>query len=142
MVACLLGLHDSIGQTPNLKPTFGVVELKSGFLPDPYVKEVIAGGEKKTNLGGVQAWVADRPDVTLIYTAGKFPLTFYVDCPEDTTLLIRLPDGTWLADDDSGGNLNPLIKINNPRSGRYDIWVGTFQEKRLPRAKLYITELK
>lgn len=37
MIACLLGLHDSVGQTPNLKPIFGVVEPESGFLPDPYI---------------------------------------------------------------------------------------------------------
>ena len=53
-----------------------------------------------------------------------------------------LPDGTWIADDDSGGKLNPLIKLEKPKSGQYDIWVGSFKENELPKAKLMITELK
>ena len=56
-------------------------------------------------------------------------------------MLINLPDGTWIADDDSGGNLNPLLKFAKPQSGRYDIWVGTIGKENAS-AKLIITELK
>jgi hypothetical protein len=128
-------------QDPNLKSTFGEVTLKSGFLPDPFSKKLVAGGPIQQNKGGVKAWVANAPDFKLYYTAGKFPLTIHVDSKADTTLLINLPDGTWVADDDSGGGLNPLLKFAKPQSGRYDIYVGTFN-KELPEATLYITELK
>jgi hypothetical protein len=129
-------------QDPTEKPTFGKVELKAGFTPDPFVKELTAGGEIRTKLGGVNAWVAKAPDFRLNYTAGNFALTIYAESKSDTTLLINLPDGTWIADDDSGGNLNPLIKLEKPKSGQYDIWVGSFKENELPKAKLMITELK
>jgi hypothetical protein len=128
-------------QDRSLKPTFGSVELRSGFLPDPYVKNVIAGGSIQTDLGGVKSNVANAPDFKLYYTAGSLPLTIYVESAADTTLLINLPDGTWVADDDSGGNLNPLLKFNNPQSGRYDIWVGTFKGGN-PPATLKISELR
>ena len=60
----------------------------------------------------------------------------------DPYLVVQDADGKTLAhDDDSGGNLNPLIKIENPKSGQYDIWVGTFGKDNAP-AVLKITELK
>ena len=128
-------------QDPNGKATFGSKELKAGFVPDPFEKELVAGGPIQTKLGGVTAWVSNDPDFRLVYTAGAFPLTIYAESKADTTLLINLPDGTWIADDDSGGNLNPLVKIAKPKSGRYEIWVGSFN-KELPKAVLKITELK
>jgi len=130
-------------QDPELKPTYGQVKLKAGFTPDPYTKQVEAGGPIETNLGGVKAWVAKAPDFKLFYTAGNFPLTIHVECNEDTTLLINLPDGKWIANDDGRNNgLNPLLRFEKPQSGRYDIWVGTFRKGGTPPAKLLITELK
>jgi hypothetical protein len=128
-------------QDRSLTPTFGSVELHSGFVPDPYVKNVVAGGPIQTNLGGVKSQVANAPDFKLYFTAGRLPLTIYVESAADTTLLINLPDGTWVADDDSGGNLNPLLRFNNPQSGRYDIWVGTYRGGN-PPATLKISELR
>ena len=140
MVALFTG-HAST-QDPNLKPTFGSVKLEAGFEPDPYAKKVIAGGPIETKLGGVKAYVAKEPDFKLEYKAGKFALTIHVESEADTTLLINLPDGTWVANDDQAeGNLNPLLKFEKPQSGRYDIWVGTFKKDTAP-AVLKITELK
>ena len=124
---------------PKLNPTFGTAVLKAGFQPDPLAKDLEAGGELQTNLGGVQANVAKAPDFRLEYTAGKYPLSFTVRSKGDTTLLINLPNGTWVADDDSGGGLDPLIQIAQPQSGRYDIYVGTIGKAAVP-AKLFITE--
>jgi hypothetical protein len=123
----------------NLPPTYGSVELKADFQPDPFVKELVAGGELHTNLGGVSAFVARAPDFSLHYTAGRFPLTIHVKSVGDTTLLINRPDCTWVADDDSGGDLDPLIRFDKPQSGRYDIYVGSYRPE-LVAATLYITE--
>jgi hypothetical protein len=129
-------------QDINLKATYGSVKLKSGFLPDPFRKEVIAGGNINTKKGGVAAWIANAPDFRLFYTAGRFPLTIHVESDADTTLLINLPDGTWVANDDQApGNLNPLLRFARPQSGRYEIWVGTFNKENA-KATLFITELK
>jgi len=130
-------------QDPSLKPTYGEVTLKAGFEPDPHKVKVEAGGPIETNLGGVKAWVAKEPDYRLNYTAGKFILTIHASSKEDTTLLIRTPDGKWVANDDGENNgLDPLIRFEKPQSGKYDIWVGTFNKGGTPPAKLYITELK
>jgi hypothetical protein len=127
---------------PTLKPTFGGKKLVAGFTPDPFTKDVVAGGPIQTSLGGVTAWVAKAPDFRLNYTAGNFALTFHVKSTADTTLLIRTPDGKWLADDDGDGFPNPKIKIDKPLTGQYDIWVGTIPQGQTPQAKLFITELK
>jgi hypothetical protein len=131
--------HVQAQPDPNLKPTFGAVTLKAGFLPDPYTKELVAGGPLRTDLGGVNAHVAKAPDFSLHYTAGNFALTITARSKGDTTLLINLPDGSWVADDDSGGDLNPLLRFTKPQSGRYDIYVGTFGKDTVP-ATLIITE--
>jgi hypothetical protein len=133
--------HASAQPDPNLKPTFGSVTLQSGFLPDPHTKDLVAGGQLRTNLGGVNAWVAKAPDFRLNYTKGQYPLSFTVKSVGDTTLLINLPDGTWIADDDGGEGTDPLIRIPQPQSGRYDIFVGTYG-KNLVDATLIITERK
>ncbi|MFO0863294.1 MAG: caspase family protein [Gemmataceae bacterium] len=124
---------------PKLNPTYGSAKLNAGFQPDPLVKSVQAGGELLTNLGGVNAYVAKAPDFRIEYAAGKFPLNFTVKSVGDTTLLINLPDGTWIADDDSGGGLDPLIRLAKPQSGVYGIYVGSLS-KNLVQADLLITE--
>jgi hypothetical protein len=140
-LVCLFAARGE-SQDPELKATYGQTKLVAGFEPDPFAKKLVAGGEIKTNLGGVNAYVAKAPDFKLFYKAGDFALTFYVESKADTTLLINLPDGKWIANDDtSPDNLNPMIKLTKPQSGRYDIWVGTFGKDTAP-AVLKITELK
>jgi hypothetical protein len=129
-------------QDPSLKTNFGEVKLQTGYLPDPYSKKLIAGGDIRVTINNVRMKITRPPDFRLYYEAGTtFPLSFYVRSQVDTTLLIHMPVGGYVADDDSGGNLNPLITLKNPPSGRYDIWVGTFGDKNA-EATLYITELK
>jgi S1-C subfamily serine protease len=132
-------LDPSKGPDLTLKPTFGAVALRAGFVPDPYVKTLVAGGPLHTSLGGVPAWVAQPPDFQLFYTANDvFPLTINVQCAEPTTLLVNLPDGTWIADAGAAGS--PSLRFATPRTGRYDIWVGTRNEGALPTATLRFTE--
>jgi hypothetical protein len=140
VLACLCA-SPAATQDPSLKPTYGSVNLKAGFEPDPYVKKLDAGGPIQTKLGGVTAWVAKEPDFRLNYTAGNFPLIIRAECKEDTTLLINLPNGQWVANDDGPNGLNPLLRFAKPMSGQYDIWVGTFKKGGTPPATLIISEI-
>lgn len=125
-----------------LQPPFGAVELSAGFLPDPYSRNVTAGGGFNLQNCGFSwaGYVARAPDFDLYYNSGSSPLTFYVNSSFDTVLLINAPDGRWYFDDDSAGNLNPAITFNNPESGLYDVWIGTYQPGSGLRAQLFITE--
>ena len=127
-VGSVLGVGQTRAQDPNAPPTYGSVKLRLGFQPDPYTKNLTAGGPIKTKLGGVNAHVARAPDFSLHYNAENaiLQLRIFVESRGDTTLLINLPNGTWVANDDGGVGNNPQIIFPKPQSGRYDIWVGTF----------------
>ena len=132
------------GSAPNmsLDPTYGTVTLSAGFLPDPHSVELTAGGSVDVNVGGcAYGYVADAPDIKFSYTAsGKTTLYIYAAAEGDVTLLINTATGTWMCDDDSYGNGDPVIVIPDAPSGRYDIWVGTYGDQLTP-ATLYLSEV-
>jgi hypothetical protein len=143
-VCAAVGTQRAGSQDPKEPPNFGSVKLTSGFVPDPFRNnKIVAGGNLEVRINNVKMKITRAPDFQLFWTAGDgaLPLSFYVQSKVDTTLLIHMPIGGYVADDDSGGNLNPLITLKNPPSGRYDIWVGTFNDTAAP-AVLSITELK
>ncbi len=142
LFACVTAPHAAPQDPGAPKTNFGEVKLKTGFLPDPYSKKLVAGGDLRVTINNTRMKITRQPDFRLYYEAGdQFPLSFYVRSQVDTTLLVHMPVGGYVADDDSGGNLNPLITIQRPPSGRYDIWVGTFNDQNA-EATLHITELK
>jgi hypothetical protein len=125
-------------------PTYGTVNLSAGFTPDPQIRSVTAGGNNYTTLAGCNAYIhAAAPDVDLNYQAGSFPLTIEARSGLDVTLLVNAPDGSWYCNDDGGNGTDALLTFSNPRSGQYNIWVGTYraQSGTLPEAQVYITEL-
>jgi hypothetical protein len=123
--------------------TFGQVNLRAGYTPDPHVTTVNAGGpiDVSTVSDNCRGFIAERPSFTLRYRAGDFPLYIGVAADDDTTLVVKGPNGQWMCDDDSGDNLNPVISWTEPRSGRYQIWVGRFGTSDLAPAQLYISEI-
>jgi hypothetical protein len=108
--------------------TYGQVSLRSGFLPDPHAVTVNAGGEVEATRANeaCAGFIAARPSFTLRYTSGEYPLYISATSDADTTIVVRAPDGSWSCDDDSAGNLNPVVSWESPRSGRYQIWVGRY----------------
>lgn len=127
------------------KPMYGTVNLAAGFSPDPHETRVAAGGGTAIGAslgpncqGGVDA---GQPDVDLNYTAGASALYIYVRASADTTLAIYGPDSRWYCNDDFGSS-NPLVVFHNPRSGNYNIWVGTYAASGAnPPARLLISEV-
>jgi len=125
--------------------TFGDTELVSGFTPDPFSIELAAGGEidASTLDSSCNGFIANAPDFELTYEGDLFPLIISVGSQSDTTLVVNLPDGSWLCDDDSGQGLNPMLEISEAVSGVYDIWVGSYEEEGgFPPAILHISELR
>ncbi len=114
-------------QDINGPPTYGTFNLQAGFEPDPAFQDVVAGGRTDASaISGCRGMIATNPDVRIIYSSGQYPLTIWAESSIDTTLVINAPDGTWYCDDDSAGNLNPALRFARPQSGRYEIWVGTY----------------
>jgi hypothetical protein len=137
------GNNVSADTTYDSGATFGEVSLRAGFSPDPHTVPLTAGGDiEASSLGGqCTGQIADNPDYIVNYQAGSFPLIFGVDSERDTTLVIAdWNDRIWCDDDGGSQSLNPRVQINNPRSGDYRVWVGTYSAGNAP-ATLYVTEL-
>lgn len=146
-VAALVGLallpgRDLGAQNPAAPAAYATLNLNAGFMPDPAVTNLTAGGSIRVGVGNCSfGFVANAPDVKLQYRGnGSNSLYIYAQSGSDVTLLINLPDGSWVCDDDGLGGTNPLIFVPNAPSGRYDIWVGTYGQDTSP-AQLMVSEL-
>ncbi|MEQ8365373.1 MAG: peptidase S1, partial [Roseicyclus sp.] len=130
----------------NNPTVFGSTTLNAGFLPDPYVRNLTAGGRVNlSNCSGGQwpGYVVTRPDFRLFYY-GSSPtgrLTFALEARSnvDTILLVNSPDGQWHYNDDYRG-FNSAIVFFNPLQGQYDVWTGSYNLSSNNPAQLIITE--
>lgn len=125
--------------------TYGEIVLRAGFNPDPYRVSVTAGGAidayADTPLPAACVGnVADAPDFEVTYEAsGRLPLVFRTLSSVDSTLIVNGPDGAWSCDDDSYGDGDAQVRFDKPRTGTYDVWIGTF-DGGTANATLLITE--
>ncbi|MEM9010803.1 MAG: serine protease [Pseudomonadota bacterium] len=128
------------------KARYGAVTLDAGFQPDPVVVGVEAGGADEVGDIGPDCigWVAaDKPDYDLYYTAGDYGLGIFVRGLPDTTLIVLDPAGNWVCNDDHSalGGVNPGVTFDQPSSGRYSVWVGTYDADVRPESvELIFTE--
>ncbi len=133
-----------LAQDVSMEPTFGTLNLMTGYMPDPAVIPMIAGGDiDASSLGATcYGYIAEAPDFRVNYEAGtNFPLIISAVSEVDTTLVINAADGSWHCNDDSGNGLNPAVSFTSPPSGQYDIWVGVYGEAATAPAGLYISEV-
>lgn len=142
MIAAILpamALAQNLASAPNAR----TLNLSAGFTPDPTNVSVVAGGDRNASgLGsGCTGFISDAPDVRLNYSGGDLPLIFKVLSNKDTALVINTPDGRWICDDDSNGNLDPKVRFNRPASGQYDIWIANLSAGDLETSTLVVTEL-
>lgn len=124
---------------------FGTANLRVGFTPDPHVIGVRAGGADRNSISGrdCAGYINNsQPDVDLNYQAGRSPLYIYVISSKDTTLLVNDANGNWHCSDDAFAS-NPMIRLTNPPSGNYNIWVGTYSQSDTgANARVHISEVE
>jgi hypothetical protein len=117
---------------PTVTPTWGSVTLLPPFLLDPYVATVGIGGTldvSAANVGsGCLGFTDAAPAFVLNITGAAAGLTFALVSEQDTTIIVATPDGQFLCDDDSGGSLNPLVRVENAAAGAYTVWGGTYSQ--------------
>ena len=122
----------ALAQDSSKTASYGEIVLRAGFNPDPYRVSVTAGGAidayADTPLPAACVGnVADAPDFEVTYEAsGRLPLVFRTLSSVDTTLIVNAPDGSWACDDDSYGDGDAQVRFDKPRTGTYDVWIGTF----------------
>lgn len=146
MLTGLSGATSVFGQDITGDATYGSVALSNGFLNDPQVIAIQAGGGSQVDdLGAscVGYINASQPDVKLEYEAGSLSLGIFVRADTDTTLVINAPNGRWYCDDDSTylESNEPALLFEEPQSGTYTIWVGSYDAADdYPDARVVITE--
>ena len=98
--------------------------LQAGFLPDPYTIEVQAGGPVDADEGGAggpdvycAGNVTFAPSAQLDWSGEGGLLSLYVESDTDTTLVVNMPDGSWMCDDDGGPGLDAALDIEAAPSG-------------------------
>ncbi len=129
-------------QNVGADPTYGSAHLSAGFMPDPHITKLTAGGTISVSRGSCSyGRVADAPDVDLYFEGATGGTVYiYVRSSADVTLLVNLPSGDWVCDDDGYTGTNPVVVVPKAASGLYDIWVGTYGDDTAP-AELFISEL-
>ena len=108
------------------EPIFDTVNLEAGFTPDPTTRTVAAGGSDAFTQGTCSGFITNSaPDIDLNWTGAESTLTISAASATDIMLVIYTPDGRWLCDDDSAGNLNAKLTFRTAAAGNYNIWIGT-----------------
>jgi len=129
----------------NNATVFGSTTLNAGFLPDPYVRNVTAGGTVDLSrcINGAFGWVVTRPDFRLFYNGssptGRLTFALVARSNVDPILLVNAPDGSWHFNDDYRG-FDPAIVFTNPMAGQYDVWTGSYNRSSNNPSELIITE--
>lgn len=106
----------------------GYVTGQDLWSPNHY--SVIAGGSQSLRNCGWDhsGHVISRPDFEFqiggLESYNHLQLRVNGSC--DTVLMVHAPNGQWYFNDDGWGNLHPLLNVTHPRSGIYNIWVGTY----------------
>lgn len=139
----------AMGQTKvdyTLEPKYGSLSLNAGFPSDPFQVGVETGGRVDGSYlgGGCAGFVAVAPDFRLNWKGSASRLFIYFKptvAGNDATILINLPDGSWLCNDDAPETVNPMVVINNPKEGQYDIWIGSYEQGQYYTGNLFISEL-
>ena len=131
----------------SLQPNFGSEDLSSGFSPDPFSAHVVSGGPIDASyLGGdCRGFATAAPDYDITFTAGDLSLLrfyFVADTADDTTIIINAPDGSWHCNDDATGTIDPQYDFEDPASGLYDIWIGSYESDASVSGTFYVTELE
>lgn len=130
------------------QPIFENVKLGRRFSPDPLIIRGISGGSvstpdvsgrRETPTGSCIGYIDEQPDHILELTSFFNYLSLQVESPEDTTLLVKGPGGSWCNDDAEGKN--PGIS-GQWLAGEYKVWVGSFQENKYHPYVIRISEVQ
>lgn len=132
-----------------MQPVGTPIPLAPGFTPDPVVQQGMAGGPVQAATTVPPAaqsqcpgYIGPQPNHVLQLTGAFRNFRIVVSSQRDTTLLVRLPDGSVRCHDDVNypDNPNPLIE-GELGPGTYQVYVGTFDQGQPAPYVIGFTEL-
>lgn len=134
-------------QPTHAQTIFENVTVKPKF-SEPIVIRGISGGSvpanqvanrKETPTGPCVGFVDQQPDHTINLTAFFNYLSMQVESPQDTTLVVSGPGGTWCNDDFQGKN--PGI-TGQWQAGTYQVWVGSYDKNNFNPYLIKMSEVR
>ena len=129
------------GQAPGMP-----LSLAPGFSPDPAILRGVAGGpidagQMTQSAEGCLGNLPAQPSAVVNLTGAFNLLRILVASEQDTTLVVRGPDGSYRCNDDTEpGVLNPTVG-GAFAPGPYTIWVGTYDSTQPAPFVLGVTEM-
>ncbi|MCL1472256.1 hypothetical protein [Argonema antarcticum] len=129
-------------------PLFDNLTIGPGFKPDPRTIRGISGGlERASDIAGRQetangpcvGFVGKNPSHTLVLSSPFNYLRVQVQSPDDTTLVIQGPGGTWCNDDSEGKNAGIAGEW---LPGTYSIWIGSYQKNKYTPYIIRVTQVQ
>ncbi|MEA5579927.1 hypothetical protein VB620_01065 [Nodularia harveyana UHCC-0300] len=139
---------NSVANGQETPPIFGDITINQKFSPDPLTVRGMSGGSvtgrevagrAKTPTGPCTGFVDQTPAHTLHLTSGFEYLKLLIESPQDTTIMIKGPGGTWCNDDFE--DKNPGM-VGEWLPGIYEIWVGSYEKDKYFPYTLHITEVQ
>ncbi|WP_414546623.1 hypothetical protein [Nostoc sp. CCY0012] len=147
MVSVSAAIH-VIADAQEAPPIFGDITINQQFSPDPLTVRGMSGGSvpgkqiagrSETPTGPCTGFVDETPGHTLKLKSAFEYLKLLVQSPQDTTMIVKGPGGTWCNDDFEGKN--PGI-VGEWLPGDYQVWVGSYEQGKYFPYTLQITEVK
>jgi hypothetical protein len=121
---------------------FITMNLEAGFVLDPFLVSVNGGGDvdASTLADGCTGYISENPILTVDWSGETDFVDVFFYSEHDPVLVIQTPDGGYLCNDDaSDALLDPQIKLEAPAPGRYNFWVGSYDEGQLIPGILVLT---
>jgi serine protease Do len=118
------------------------INLAAGFPLDPFFVSVNGGGEvdASTLAADCTGFINTDPTVTVNWTGTADLLRAFFVSAHDPVLIIQTPGGHYLCNDDANALLlDPVVRIDHPAAGRYNIWVGSYAANQLLPGVLVLT---
>ncbi|MBE9049991.1 hypothetical protein IQ243_06130 [Nostocales cyanobacterium LEGE 11386] len=137
-----------VANAQEVPPIFGDITIDRQFSPDPLIVRGMSGGSvpgkkvagrSESLTGPCTGFVDETPGHILKLTSAFDYLKLQVQSPQDTTMIVKGPGGTWCNDDFEGKN--PGI-VGEWLPGDYQIWVGSYEKGKYFPYTLQITEVK
>lgn len=121
---------------------FLTMNLKAGFPLDPFVVSLNGGGEVDASTLDAECagFITEAPTFAVNWEGEVDAFDIFYHSDFDPTLVLQLPDGSYLCNDDASDNLlDPEILVESPEGGQYNLWVGSFDEGQIIPGLLVIT---
>src|SRR5690606_6089909 len=110
VLGALVGVWCSPAAVEAQRPLYGFVNLRQGFTPDPHIMSGVMGGTVQATQFSptCRGVVNPQPSHVVRSQTGFRNIRFVVSGDGDPTLVVMLPNGQVLCDDDGGEGMNPL----------------------------------